>query len=180
MEDEYTHDPAGMPLNGELFPTRPLFSLFCKCCTEGHAAQNMPQILSLKTHAEIPRTKTHLWCRQTSTGPSPGLLCLLFVERTTKCLNHKPEGPLILTGRARAGNDVTATAADLQTLIRSLTLGRRTKGETDNPFVFSSFPSSRPIETTEPCRHSSADSAMSQRHAVGVWVWCSGGAHSMN
>lgn len=39
---------------------------------------------------EISHTKTHLWCRQISTGKKPGSLSLLFVKRTAKCLNHKP------------------------------------------------------------------------------------------
>lgn len=47
----------------------------------------------------------------------------------------------------RAGNDVTVTAADLQTLIRSPSLGKGTKGGTDNPFVFPFLLSCCPIKT---------------------------------
>lgn len=104
------------------------------------------RIKSSLKRLKIPHTKTHLWCGQISTRKKPGLLSLLFVERTTECLSHKP-GPLSLTGRGRAGNDVTVTAADLQTLIRSPSLGKLNRGETDNPFVFCFLLSSCPIKT---------------------------------
>lgn len=71
---------------------------------------------------QIPDTKTEV--------PS----CLL---REHKCPNQPTNQlPQIPTRWGRAGNYVTDTAADLQTLIRLLLLGKWNKWETDCFFVF--------------------------------------------
>lgn len=79
---------------------------------------------------QIPNTKTRLWCRQIVREK----FLLACWENTSVQINQPtPPNPDKL---GRAGNYVTDTAADLQTLIRLLLLGKWNKWETDCFFVF--------------------------------------------
>lgn len=48
---------------------------------------------------KIPHTKTHLWCRQTSTGKKTSLPSVCW--KNNKMSKSQARGPLILTGRGR-------------------------------------------------------------------------------
>lgn len=90
--------------------------------------RHLKHTLKRLLNPEMSNTKTHLWCEQISKKKRKKLLHLLFVERS-----EVSRPPFILTGWCWAGNYVTTTAADLQTLIRLLSLGKWNKGETDHP-----------------------------------------------
>lgn len=105
----------------------------------------------------------------------------LFVERTTKCLNHKPGAPnLDRQGLSRTWCHSHSKRSPTSDKV-ALSGKSETKRETDNPFVFSILISSYPMSSRQEWLQPKAIQTfitemvhviiMPQRHAESVWVW---------